>query len=195
VTPTQFLDAVRLRTAKLLTLAAITDKPVDFDSAERTAARQVAAEQRAKRPTAALATSTWDGSAETAGDELLRRILAIGSRLRESARLGLDKLADRKSSATAPREAITSYRVQPRISRRSSLLETNKPPQPDSETVGVFVGNTSSAQLIPDSEFHTSFHDQTTQNYRRSIAENERIERERRAAWLVRLQERRERQL
>jgi hypothetical protein len=56
----------------------------------------------------------------------------------------------------------------------------------NTSVTGVWGNGPSGAQLLGDEQFHTSMHDRTTQNWRASLALNERVERERREAWAER---------
>jgi hypothetical protein len=176
----------------MLVAAAHKGKDLDYSIAERAAAKQIAEEERERRKlyggSTPTTSSTWDGTIKTAGAEFARRINAMSRRFAEGRLLGLDRRLDVATPSTLG--ATTNVpRVTPRLSR-------NKPVSSREDTaaiVGVFVGNATGAQLIPDSEFAPSHHDHVTSNWRRSIADNTRVEQERRAAWLRKLEERRAR--
>jgi hypothetical protein len=193
MTPTLFLSLVRARAVALLVTAAHhKGKDLTYDQAEKIAAQEVIREERERRRQSGTTINTgsaWDGTLKTAAAEFVRRIDSIAERFKEAAALGLDR---RAITATPNPPVVTAPRVTPRVSRnKSNLTAPVKSPAP--ELTGVFVGNTASAQLIPDSEFAPSHHDHVTANWRKSIEDNARVEQERREAWLRRLEERRAR--
>jgi hypothetical protein len=194
MTPTVFLSLVRARAVALLVTAAHKGVELDYNTAEKAAAREVAAEARERRKQygTTITTSSWDGiSVKGAAAEFMRRINLIGERLREGRALGLDR---RAITATPGNLSATDKfpRVKPRETRakpQSPLSRLNGSP----EVIGVYAGNDTGAQLIPDSEFAPSHHDHVTSNWRRSIEHNATVEKERRERWLALLAERRAR--
>jgi hypothetical protein len=83
---------------------------------------------------------------------------------------------------TMPRSAVPPAAIRKRVSE-PELAEG----YPD----GVFMGNVTGAQRIPDKEYHSSIHalDRSTHNWRLSLQRNAEIEAERRALWAERLAE------
>jgi hypothetical protein len=148
---------------------------IDRASSRKIAAREVAAEDRQRKPNAS-------DTSHRGGDKLYRKLAGI-----------LERMFTSKDIGPRPRNAPIDGILTP-----PSRPVVNKTEPDDVPTlasiVGVYTNNMSGAQTIPDGEFIPRFLDRTTFNWRRSIAENERIERERTEAWQRRLQELRGRQ-
>jgi hypothetical protein len=140
------------------------------DQAYAAAARDIADAQRAERQ------DRRKLKAEK-GNTLLTSVLGLLERMHP------DDEPARTTPSDAPHAAagVNPTTVRKRVS--DPTLEQSYP-------IGIF-GNASpsGATLLGDEQFAPRFHDRTTHNWRMSISENERIERERREHWAKRLAE------
>jgi hypothetical protein len=141
------------------------------DQAYAAAARDIADQERAQRQ------DRHKLKAEK-GNSLISSVLGM-----------LERMHPDEAECVPSTEHIESSRsgVSPSaIRKRPAQPELNEG-YPD----GVFMGNVTGAQRIPDKEYHSSIHalDRSTHNWRMSISENARIEAERREHWARRLAE------
>jgi hypothetical protein len=148
------------------------DEVIDQATAQLIAAQQIGAEQRAKKRSGLLQqqASSTEISVANARRVFLARLAALSERIKASSGIvpptpappEIRKHTDDDAAPAAPPAPI------------------NKQPEPEiDQVVGVITGRSSSFELIPQSEFHTSMFDRTTDNWRRSIQRNERIAAER----------------
>ena len=181
MTPRAFLSAVRLRAWALMIG---TGGDLDYADAERIATREVAAQARRERavtPRPPVSPPSGEITVHNAKAVFAARLEAISKRLRNP--------LVRPPAASTHRESSDAPPIAPRLAPSASRpkVTINKRPQPEppaNQIVGVFVGAAGTAELIGDEEFHPVLHDRATQNWRQSIADNERRARERQARWI-----------
>jgi hypothetical protein len=145
------------------------------DQAYAAAARDVADQQREERQ------SRRRLKAER-GNTLLSSVLGLLERMH-------DDKAFRRGNNPPPNELSPPRSAVPPAAVRKRQAQ---PELAEGYPIGIFgSASPSGAQLIPDSEFHTSIHalDRSTQGWRKSIQDNARIEQERREHWARRLAE------
>jgi hypothetical protein len=162
---------IGVRATQLMLLHGIsTGKLMKREDAQRLAARELAAEQRKQQQNNKLAPMTGPVTVHNARAHLLNQLTLIGERLR-----------------TAPRRRNRLPR-EPEVVRphTKDVAPVSPPPQPApaSEPVLIFNGRATLTELIADCEFHSSVHDLTTANWRRSITRNQRLAQQRRGLWI-----------
>jgi hypothetical protein len=171
MTPRELLRAVRQR-AWLLFLAGKGE--VTFESAERQAAKEIVAEHKAqpRRPTAQhAATANSDITVQNARSVLLAQLRTLGDRLRNPLAPSAPPVASGSFEATS--------KLPPAVKTTKQQPEPEPTPTPPAANP-VFVGNSSSAVLIPDAEFEPRWRAQSfaTDNWHESIRRNEIINRQ-----------------
>jgi hypothetical protein len=163
----ELLQQVRMR-AWALYLSSKGD--VSFSEAERRAAREIAAEQRRKpNPLSTQRTPASSGQGITvanARQHLIDLVTRVGERMRRSPVTRSDAPSNPPRVVPRPLTHAVSGTVE-----RTPKAE----PAPEPAPIGIYGGNAATAELIPDSEYHTSCHDLSTVNWRESIARNSRI--------------------
>jgi hypothetical protein len=186
--PRQLLNAIRMR-AYALTFA--SEGKVTFEQAKREATKEITAQERQRKRALQHSPLTNDGiSISNARAALLARLAAIGARLKATAGL--------ETESTPPPPQIRKHTLDPvnlfprnklPASEQGSLSAPDKlePEQPPATPVYIF-GTFSTSERIPDSEFANSLRwgDTATDNWRKSIELNERIQREKeqRSRWI-----------
>jgi hypothetical protein len=184
VTPREMLARIRM-----LAYAAVfaSEGKVSFEQAKREATKQVTSEERKR----ALQHSppTNDGiSISNARAALLARLNAIGQRLRATAGL--------ETESTPPPPTIRKHTLDPVAARNgpkngpkgaAPINKQSEPEQPPASPVLLF-GASATVERIPDNEYAPSLRwgDTATDNWRKSIELNERIQREKeqRSRWI-----------
>jgi hypothetical protein len=164
MTPRQFLMAVTRRTIELLIA---TDGNIDYAEAQRRAAQEVAAAERARQESVTSPPSVNNNAGGGAKARLLAALGAIAARsamrgasVAEGAMGGGER---RNWETPAPVRKITA-----------PLAPGTAEQEPAADTPLIYAGNSpTGAKLIPDEEFPKLYHI-PTQNWRRTIAENER---------------------
>jgi hypothetical protein len=148
-----FAALVRRRTLELLINS---QGALDYDEAERIAAREVAAIER-RKPKAMPSLRSDNAEPNSAKAKLLATLNAIASRMGSVAASIPETLRERSVSTTPKREP----KVAPPTSEE----------QPASDVLLLYSANTGTASgsLIPDEEYPRRYHDIPTQNWRRSI--------------------------
>ena len=180
MTPRELMQAIRFRTWQLIIASG---GEIDYATAERAAAKELAAQLRARKRSVTLQPATPATEAITvanAREVLLSRLAGIAARLRASAEFE-QRAAPRvrkKTRSATPHTAPSPVPSSPRKVNEQSDLQ----PEP---VIGVFTGRSFSTALrIDDSDFPCSLQSGPTQNWKQSIADNERRARERRARWI-----------
>jgi hypothetical protein len=141
--------------------------------AHREAIALVAAEHRSQH--------NHSPSSEVGGSKLYRRLAQMLSNMHHSRDVG-------PPAPGTPISGILTPPDPPRIVNPSTV----EPDQPKPTILGVWSGrgqDGSSAELIDDADFIPRWRDITTDNWRKSIAFNQKVEEERRALWAIRLAE------
>jgi hypothetical protein len=192
--PRQLLNAIRLRAYAMVFAS---EGKVTFEAAKRAASKQIISEQRAKkRVSVQQVSSNNDVTVSSARKVMLARLAGIAQRLKLTAGL------ETESTPTPPQirkhtldpEGLGAGRKGPKSGPKrpdeeepkpAPINKQSEPEQPPAEPVFIF-GTTSTSERIPDSEYAPRFHDYVTDNWRRSIATNERIAREKaeRSKWI-----------
>jgi hypothetical protein len=161
-------DLIRQRTLVLRVLTGLSPA-----KARQRAVAEIAHEQRRNH---SPSSNSHDGS------KLYRRLAQIVSNMHGS----------RRVQEPLPNRAIDGELARP-VPNIVNLTAEPPPNKPHSDDVpcGVWSGTSdgSSAELIDDAEFGPRWRDITTAAWKGSIAHNERVERERAAAWEKRLAE------
>jgi hypothetical protein len=180
VTPRALLSEIKRRT---LIAYIVSGGKLSHEEAERIATKQVIAEARSQPRSTNLGTANpaRDGvTPQTARAFLTNYLSALHAKLRNPISPG---------GALTP--VASKVRVVPRpYTHRQPTAPAPLPsaPEPPPEPqMLIFASNSSAAQRIDDSEFHTSLHSVTTQTWRASIEHNERIAQERqrkRSLWV-----------
>jgi hypothetical protein len=168
----------------------VSEGKVSFEAAKRQATKEITAQERAKKRALQHSPPANDGiSISNARAALLTRLNAIGARLRATA--GLE-------TQSTPTPQIRKHVLDPEslyprnklpASEQGSLPAPDKlePEQPPASPVLVY-GTSATVERIPDSEFANSLRwgDTATDNWRKSIELNERIQREKeqRSRWI-----------
>jgi hypothetical protein len=167
MTPRQLLNAIRL---KAIAAVIASDGDISYAEAKREATKQIAAENKNTdtRPAAQTPTNV---SVHNARQVMMARLADVGRRI--SAVAGIEA---RASALAVPVIRKVPHTSDPESNSTVAPLPNNKQPDepPEHQIVGGIFSGTSTATLIDDREFHTSLHDLTTQNWRRSLLENER---------------------
>jgi hypothetical protein len=188
-TPRELLSKVRFH-AWALMIASTGDIP--FAEAERTAAKLILAEQRARPKPAAFqpaAPATEAITVKNARQVLTDRVFALAERMKAFAAEPVREKPHTEDPMTAfaPRAPRVSgggadggvYAPQP------GTRPDGAPSPPSNQTL-VFTGNSATSQMIADREYHRSItcQDRTTDNWRASIKRNEQIARMKRGIWI-----------
>jgi hypothetical protein len=105
---------------------------------------------------------------------LIARVQAVSERLRA---------APVRRNRLHPHQLDAATVILPHTADDKATQLPSTPPN-ELTVVGLFAGKISSAELLADSEFHSSVHDLTTANWRRSIARNQRLAQQRRGLWI-----------
>jgi hypothetical protein len=164
------IDALAVR---LKIIAAMAGYDLSDQQLRREAARQVAQEARELRAQHPYAPPpTGRVTLDNVKQLFAARVAAIGARMR-----------DPRTQPPVTLEHATPQPSPESLSTTDKLPQPSPPPSsvaPDPErhaTLGVFSGHPSSAELIDDREFHNSvrYGDTATDNWRRSIQQNEEI--------------------
>jgi hypothetical protein len=198
MTPRELLNAIRYRAYAMVFASG---GKVSFEAAKKAATREVTSEERARKRVALSSATTHDGiTVRNAKATLLAKLAEISKRLKATA--GLE--------ASAPTPQIRKHTLDPLLSksrgdgtsgelargstpsapndlipRTQGIINKPEPDTPPTEPVFIF-GTTSTSERIPDSEYAPRFHDYVTDNWRKSIELNERIQREKqeRSKWV-----------
>jgi hypothetical protein len=183
MTPGQLLRAIRTRAA-LAILGGASKQDAELQAARQLLREGVELPKAADKPQHHHTTIT------DIRDTLVDAFAKLIAREEADQDANLSRFRDR-SISPPPKAAEPTTRTLVKLKRPP-------PPRPSSKAapspiIGVYVNGPTGAQLIDDSEYHSSIlaspFSRTTASWRKSIAENERIERERREAWAVRLAE------
>jgi hypothetical protein len=170
------VSAIRSRATVLRLISGFTLGRVE---AEQRAAKELASERRASaKPSTASVSPTAEPTSANARQLLIARIDAVAQRLKDAPRR---RARLRQSDMPTVLPHVLDP-ISPQPAPVAAAPELNV-----AVAVGVFVGQGSGTrELIDDSEFHTSvsFGDRATNNWRRSIAENERIQQRRRGLYV-----------
>jgi hypothetical protein len=187
MTPREILKAVRFKTWALVIHSG---GKISYLDASRAAAKQVAAEQRARKRALQGSPPTSDGiTVRNARATLLAKLAEISKRLKATA--GLE----------GPHSRLSGPRIRKHVLDPVGLVAATKPPaligtvsetppitEPEPQLIGGVFVNTPTAERIPDSEYAPSLRwgDTATDNWRKSIELNERIQREKqeRSKWI-----------
>jgi hypothetical protein len=183
MTPRELLKQVRFRALQLFIAA---EGRIDFKTLERAAAKEIVAQHKAAPRIAHYATPTaGEITIRNARQVFIDRVNSIAARLAAP----ITPKAVGRATASKP----STVRPRP-LTHRSRITEptsaaplTSEPPPPAANPVLIFSENTTAAVLIPDSEFHSSVLDLTTQSWRASIERNARVAEERarkRTTWV-----------
>jgi hypothetical protein len=176
----ELLNKIKQRTWVLM-IASGGD--LDYADAQRAAAKSIAAEERAIKRTAPLATpqpNPGEVTPSNARQWLYDKLSEIALRLKVSATL-VDEPAPQFKKHTADPECLEAT-SKPPTSGPERLFAANKrdpgnlvvasklkpEPEPD-PIIGGFAFGTATSERIDDSEFHRSVQSPTTQNWRKSI--------------------------
>jgi hypothetical protein len=164
---------INLLAVRLIIMAGIKGRDLDRNEARREAARQIAAQTRERRKhRATLPPPTGRPTLHNVRAHVVASIERLAHRLRHpiSPARSAPPAAVRKASPKPGAYALlrpTRPRVnKPIVTVPPVSVEPSPPP-----TVGVYAGIGSSAELIPDNEYHTSlrYGDTATDNWRKSI--------------------------
>jgi hypothetical protein len=169
-TPRAFLSQVTRRTVELLISSGGS---MDYASAERRAAMEVARSERLK-PRATPLRPAHNAKPGSARARLMASLNAIASRMTGSS----------LPTASVVQTVRRERGISPDVSNTSLApsSSSSEEPQPD-EGLGMLLYSASNTgtggQLIDDREYPIRYRDPTTANWRRSIEENERRARSR----------------
>jgi hypothetical protein len=163
---------IRRRALHLRLRSAIANngEMIERSEAQRIAAKEIAQEQR-RRPKRADARTTGQEQHVTIGNArqaLINKVMAIGERLRDG--LAAQPSGNTPSTAAAVVSLGPGVRLSPPPFVNMSGGDQPREQPPSNQTL-VFASNGSGVELIPDSEFHNSVRDLTTESWRRSIIE------------------------
>jgi hypothetical protein len=172
MTPRELLRLVRARAWEVF-LANKGD--ITFEASQRLAAKEIVAEHKAKprRPTSVAlrkATANSDITVKNARQVLLAQLRTLAERIRNP----LTPSAPARDTQGVPRPGDESALTISKGSSPPALTAT----EPAPVAAGIFSGNSSTAELLPD-DFppSTSWADEPLRNWRASIETNERITR------------------
>jgi hypothetical protein len=142
------------------------------EDALRLAAKEAAARERQRKPTAAsTVTAATEITVHNARAVLLARINAVAERLRSQP-------ARRNRLPRAANPPVVLPHVEDTTATAMPVVEPVV-------AVGVFVGRAASSELIDDREFAARWKESaTTQNWRASIELNARTQQRRRGQWI-----------
>jgi hypothetical protein len=187
MTPRELLARIRMR-AYALTFAG--EGRVSFEAAKKQATKEITSAERAKKRALQHSPPTSDGiTVSGARAALLAKLNAIGQRLKATAGL--------ETESTPPPPQIRKHTLDPVATRASPtskdvpdvppINKQPEPEQPPASPVLVF-GTSATVERIDDREFANSLRwgDTATDNWRKSIELNERIQREKeqRSRWI-----------
>jgi hypothetical protein len=182
-TTRELLNAIKLR-AWSLVIASNGD--IDYRTAERAAAQEIQAQERAKKRNAALQSCAAAPSLEgvtvsNARKFLYDRLAEIASRLALSAHLVDEPPQIRKHTQDPEGYLQDCGRSPPRGGDppTSYAKPEPEPPADQASPVLIFGTTTATSELIPDTSFHRSVQSPTTQNWRKSIEDAEKRARSR----------------
>jgi hypothetical protein len=153
------LGQIRNRATVLRLLSAFK---LSRSEAEKQAARELALERRAAQPsTASSITATTEITEANAREVLIRKVFEVAERMR---------LAPRRRNRLGPYQVDAQTIVKAHV---EDPITTSPAPEaaPANEVtvVGVFAGRITAAEAIPDEFFHSSMHDRTTIQWRKSL--------------------------
>jgi hypothetical protein len=173
------MQAVRFRAWQLVIGS---EGEISYAEAERAAAKELAAQLRPRKRRGTLhqaAPATEGITIHNAREVLLSRLAGTAARLRASAEFE-QRAAPRVRKKTG---SITVHSAAPPVPHPNKENRQTEPqPEP---VIGVFTGRSVTTALrIDDSDFPPLLHSVPTQNWRQSIADNERRARERRSRWI-----------
>jgi hypothetical protein len=191
VTPRELLNAIRYRAYAMVFASG---GKVSFEAAKKAATREITSEERARKRVALSSATTSDGiTVRNAKATLLAKLAEISKRLKATA--GLE--ASARSTPRIRKHTFDPAGTRPRVPPNASPtrkgvgdVKQSEPEQPNAEPqlIGGVFATTPTATRIDDSEFAPSLRwgDTATDNWRKSIELNERINRERqeRSKWV-----------
>jgi hypothetical protein len=183
MTPREMLAAIRVRA---MAMVFASDGNLSYEAAKRLVAKDVAAEQRARKRSVQHSPRTSDVvPVSNARATMLAKLRDIGSRLRATA--GLEDTPSpspqiRKHTQDPEATGIPGGSAAPAASPPERGASAEAPPQaepeqPTTSPVLIF-GTVSNSERIPDSEYAPRFYDHVTDNWRKSIEHNQQIQRE-----------------
>ena len=164
----------RAMTLMLLTPVGRDGQGLSRAEAERIAARELAEQQRASKPSTPPP-PTDQITVSNAKRIFIARVEALAARLKATP-------ARRNRLPRTPAPTVLPHTLDPIASSPAPAAA----PANELQIIGVFAGRITSAELIDDSEFHTSvsFGDRATNNWRASIERNQRMAQRRRGLWV-----------
>jgi hypothetical protein len=180
-------DAIRMRITSAMALLLLQGLP--RPQARREASKQVAHEMRQERAERARVqprpVPTGPITLASAKSMLVARIGRMITNLHHALPQQLNQALGLVVPTGTTSDPIPAQRGVPVLGH---LAEPTPPLTSDPTLAEAFppplVITSGGAQLIPDSEFHTSMHDRTTENWRRSILDAQERERRRANRWI-----------
>jgi hypothetical protein len=165
---------------------------VSFEAAKRAATKEITSEERQRKRVALQSAATSDGiTVRNAKATLLAKLAEISKRLKATA--GLEASAPsppRIRKHTLDPKGLSEFPDNPPASEQRNLEPGSKSPaiEPEPQLIGGVFVNTPTAERIDPREFANSLRwgDTATDNWRKSIELNERIQREKqeRSKWI-----------
>jgi hypothetical protein len=169
-----YLKQEIMRRAIWLRLASAAERDdgemISHAEATRLAAKQVADERKRTKAALQQHSTTTEITVSNARQVFLARLAALAANMKATAGIVPSTPSDptiRKHTDDVPSERITKAQSEPE--------------PPADQVIGIVSNVTSTYELIPSSEYHTSIRcfDRATDNWRRSIEHNERVAAER----------------
>jgi hypothetical protein len=178
----ELLEQIKLRAWALVIQS---NGDIDYRTAERAAAKEVAEQERQRKRSLAVQSCTAPSpegvTVSNARKFLYDRLAEIASRLALSAHLVDEPTPEIRKHVEDPQG------TNPDVPAPSVTLPPSREPEeppPDQITGGFIFGTVSTHERIPDEQFHTSVRSPTTEAWRRSIEHNERAEARKRGRFI-----------
>jgi hypothetical protein len=157
---------IGVRATQLMLLYGIQHgKLMKREEALRLSAKEAAAaarEQRAKPTAASTVTAATPITESTARQVLIARVFEVAARMRAT-----PTRRNRLGPYQVDAQTIVKPMSEDPIATTPAPVEAA--PANELTVVGVFAGKISSSEIIPDEFFHSSMHDRTSMNWKRSL--------------------------